>query len=652
MNARIDVCAAKCAVLRATPFDDHPVSFAVDPLRNDTSADQGGSTKATSTLQVDPLKFSASGCTVGRSGSATTVERMHVIHQCIHSRDRLIRMAALVAFHKNSQERIMQRVVRRSGALSRAVLAHAGAPAQRHVMRHVVRQSLQFTSAVASCAQQQAQSFGVARQALVRAFSASASGDESSWHDDANVIAVVYAQGLRALKKAKELIENDDLESAMGYLGVAANDDIGEAQYLLGSLLLDDDEDDEHGANDEEEGDDEDEKLVLDVETKRRQNYRADDPQDIRSIRKSARKAYKEYLQANSSAKPIGRMGKKGKTSIVQHATVNELDRAFGTTLKQFLDPKIKVRPLKDLQDGSELEQLEKADSTKAVEWIRRAADNKYESHREAHVQLGNLCLSQEPPLAFAASEWYSRAASARDPNPHPDALYNLGLMLYDGVEDAEPPFPASKSASIPYFVKAAEVGDASAQFFMGHLLHHGDEELGIEANMDSALMLINKAAEKGHGGAHFYLAQLYRSGDPVAKVEADQPKFLEHLDAAIELEDEDALFCMADIYFHGSDEFPEDLEQARRFYLAAADAGSADAFCCLGTIYYQGLGVKKDYERAFYYYQEAADRHSMEAWKNLAEMYSFGRGVPRNEATAESILKMLRKVQEEQQEE
>uniref|UniRef100_K3X6E8 Uncharacterized protein n=1 Tax=Globisporangium ultimum (strain ATCC 200006 / CBS 805.95 / DAOM BR144) TaxID=431595 RepID=K3X6E8_GLOUD len=524
---------------------------------------------------------------------------------------------------------MMQRVVRRSGALSRAILANAGTSAQRHM----VRQSPQFSSVAVSCAQQHAQSLGVARQALVRAFSASASGDE----------------GLRALKKAKELIESDDLESAMGYLGVAANDDIGEAQYLLGSLLLDDDEDDEHDLNDAEEGDDDDDKLILDVETKRRQNYRADDPQDIRSIRKSARKAYKEYLQANSSATPIGRMGKKSKASIVQHATVNELDRAFGTTLKQFLDPKTKVRPLKDLQEGSELEQLEKADSTKAVEWIRRAADN---NHREAHVQLGNLCLSQEPPLAFAASEWYSRAASARDPNPHPDALYNLGLMLYDGVEDAEPPFPASKSASIPYFVKAAEVGDASAQFFMGHLLHHGDEELGISANMDSALMLINKAAEKGHGGAHFYLAQLYRSGDPAANVAADQPKFLEHLDAAIELEDEDALFCMADIYFHGSDEFPEDLEQARRFYLAAADAGSADAFCCLGTIYYQGLGVKKDYERAFYYYQEAADRHSMEAWKNLAEMYSFGRGVPRNEATAESILKMLRKVQEEQQEE
>lgn len=268
--------------------------------------------------------------------------------------------------------------------------------------------------------------------------------------------------------------------------------------------------------------------------------------------------------------------------------------------------------------------------------------------HREAHVQLGNLCLSQEPPLALFASEWYSRACSARDPNPHPDALYNMGLLLFDGVEDAEPPFPAVKAASIPYFVRAAEAGDASAQFFMGHLLHQGDAELEIEANLESALMLIHKAAEAGHGSAHFYLAQLYRSGDPAHNVAPDADKFLVHLDAAIELQDDDALFCMGDMYFHGSDGFPEDLEQARRFYKAAAAEGSADAFCCLGTLYYQGLGVPVDHERAFLYYQEAADRHSMEAWKNLAEMYSFGRGVPRSQATANSILDMLRKVEDE----
>lgn len=191
----------------------------------------------------------------------------------------------------------------------------------------------------------------------------------------------MLAQGSRALKRAKELIEDDDLEAAMGFLSVAANDDIGEAQYLLGGLLLDDDDDDEDVETQGASENDGDEELVLDVEAKRRQTFRADDPQDIRSIRKSARKAYVEYLKANSAATPAIRLGKKEKAaaSVVQHATVSALDRAFGTTLKQFLDPKVKIRPLSEQPSSSgDLEQLHKADSTKAVEWIRRAAENKY----------------------------------------------------------------------------------------------------------------------------------------------------------------------------------------------------------------------------------------------------------------------------------
>lgn len=268
-------------------------------------------------------------------------------------------------------------------------------------------------------------------------------------------------------------------------------------------------------------------------------------------------------------------------------------------------------------------------------------------SHRDAHVVLGNLCQSHDPPMAHAASVWYSRVASAKDSKPHPDALYNLGLMLFDGVEHAEPPFPANRTAAVPFFVRAAEAGDTAAQFFMGQLLHQGDEELGIAANLKSGLMLIEMAADKGHSGALYYLAQLYRSGDEDHELEPDHDKFLKYLDAALELLDDDALFCMADIYMHGSDGFEQDKEQAHNFYLAAAEQGNADAFLCLGTLYYNGDGVAQDFEKAFLYYQEAAERDSMQAWKNLAEMYATGRGVPRNENTAKSILKMLKKAEE-----
>ncbi|KAH7470742.1 Protein sel-1-like protein 1 [Phytophthora ramorum] len=452
--------------------------------------------------------------------------------------------------------------------------------------------------------------------------------------------AVSENDAYEAFEKAKKLLDGDDLQQAMGYLGVAAHADIADAQYLLGSLLLNDGDDDEE---DEDEAQRKNKELIRDAEANRQRSSRPDDAQNIKEIRKSARAAYKQYLMEQKRKKQAKAARSDDAASLVQHATTGELDRAFGKTVELLLDPKAKLQPLLENADDHSDEGAAKMqlDTTKAVEWLRRAADN---HNRDAHVQLGNLCLSHDPPMALEASAWYSNVT--KNENPHPDALYNLGVMLFNGVDHAEPAFTGNKSASIPFFTRAAEVGDISAQFFMGMLLHQGDKDLGIEPSFQSGLMLIEMAASKGHPGALFYLAQLYRSGDEANKLAEDRAKFFEYLDKAMEVGDADAYFCMADIYFHGSDGFEQDYEQAHGFYMAAAEQGHADAFCCLGALYYNAIGVEKDYEKAFLYYQEAADRDSMEAWKNLAEMYTLGRGVPRNEATANAIVKMLKKVQ------
>ncbi|KAI9922376.1 hypothetical protein PsorP6_001728 [Peronosclerospora sorghi] len=440
----------------------------------------------------------------------------------------------------------------------------------------------------------------------------------------------------QALEKAKQFLDGSDMQQAMKYFGVAARANNAEAQYLLGSLLLHDDEEaDEDDARQRKTNE-----LIRDAQENRERAVRPEDAQTIREIRKSARAAYKQYLLEQKRKKEVKAMR---SASVVHHATTRELDRAFGKTIEFLLHPKSKLEPLREESDEDpEVDAPTQLDTTQAVEWIRRAADNNY---RDAHVELGNLCLSHDPPMALEASAWYLNVTE--DDNPHPDALYNLGIMLFNGVPHAEPMFIGNKSASIPFFTRAAEMGDLSAQFFMGTLLHQGDEDMEIEPNITSGIKLIEMAANKGHPGALYYLAQLYRSGDDDHKVEADRAKFLDYLDKAMEAGEADAYFCMADIYFHGSDGFDQDYEQARLFYMAAAEQGHADAYCCLGTLYYHGSGVEQDYTKAFLYYQEAAERDSMEAWKNLAEMYTVGRGVPRNEATATAIIKMLRKAEE-----
>ncbi|GLE07271.1 hypothetical protein PINS_up017331 [Pythium insidiosum] len=428
--------------------------------------------------------------------------------------------------------------------------------------------------------------------------------------------------GRHALAKAHDAIERDDIDEAMKHLSIAAHLDVADAQYLLGSLLHQDEGDDSEGASDDSE---DAAQLVADAETNRQRAADPDEPQDLRTIRKRARAAYKQYLlsQRSDASTPAGtRLAR----SIVQRATRAELDRAFGVTLTQLLDPATELRPLSSVA-ADETAANAVGDVTQAVEWLRRAAAH---GHRDAHVYLGNLCLEQEPPLATHALEWYFRVTPPRlQKDPHPDALCNIGMLLHDGVENAEPPIAADRAASVPFFVQAAEAGDASAQFFMGQLLRRSKTTAARSSSSRSSTARATRSTRSS----------------PTTTL------FLHYLDHAMQAGDEDALFCMADMYFHGSDGFDRDLEQARLFYEASAEAGSADAFCCLGALYYNGEGVKRDYEKAFMYYQEAADRHSMEAWKNLADMYYAGRGVPKNKATAESILKMLKKMEEEEEE-
>lgn len=164
----------------------------------------------------------------------------------------------------------------------------------------------------------------------------------------------------------------------MGQLSTAARADIGEAQYLLGTLLLHDESDEEETGGGERDA--EARALIHDAEENRQRSNDPEDARNLRDIRRSARKAYKQYLSAQAAKKQAAQeqAAAVAEASVVSHATTSQLDRAFGTTLQQFLDPKVKLAPL---GEGSEEEANAAAqvDGTKAVEWIRRAAENRYD---------------------------------------------------------------------------------------------------------------------------------------------------------------------------------------------------------------------------------------------------------------------------------
>lgn len=154
-----------------------------------------------------------------------------------------------------------------------------------------------------------------------------------------------------------------------------------------------------------------------------------------------------------------------------------------------------------------------------------------------------------------------------------------------------------------------------------------------------------------GHAGAIYYAALLHRTGDEVLEIVKSQEAFHSLLERACEAGDANAFFCLGDMYFHGSEGVEQDEGRAFRCFLEASKLGHADAMCSLGAMYYIGIGVGvegPDHRLAFDWYQRAADKGGddggphRQAWGNLASMYALGHGVPRSEETAKHILRFL----------
>ncbi|MGL6188451.1 MAG: tetratricopeptide repeat protein, partial [Holosporales bacterium] len=65
------------------------------------------------------------------------------------------------------------------------------------------------------------------------------------------------------------------------------------------------------------------------------------------------------------------------------------------------------------------------------------------------------------------------------------------------------------------WYRKAAEQGDASAQFNLGFILARGE---GVTKDLKKAVPLIQKEVEKGHGLARYNLGLMYDNGKSVGK--------------------------------------------------------------------------------------------------------------------------------------
>lgn len=128
-----------------------------------------------------------------------------------------------------------------------------------------------------------------------------------------------------------------------------------------------------------------------------------------------------------------------------------------------------------------------------------------------------------------------------------------------------------------------------------------------------------------------------------VASVQADEKALVKEALATLTLDtapyvllkadignDATANLVLAEASFHGTVLIKNHAE-AFKWYLRAADRGSAMAMNSLGYLYDNGIGVERNPQKAAAWYLQAAEHGYPSAWFNIANCYEYGVGVNQN---------------------
>ncbi|MCX6238370.1 MAG: tetratricopeptide repeat protein [Bacteroidia bacterium] len=127
-------------------------------------------------------------------------------------------------------------------------------------------------------------------------------------------------------------------------------------------------------------------------------------------------------------------------------------------------------------------------------------------------------------------------------------------------------------------FQRAAEEGDADAQYNLGVMYYFGDAG---EKDFAKAFVCFRKAADAGYAQAQYNLAGMYYFGEGTEK----------------------------------------DVFQAFNYYSKAAENGFSDAWKNLGDMYLNGDGIQKNVEKAILSFEKSADSGDDEARYELGRI-------------------------------
>ena len=162
-----------------------------------------------------------------------------------------------------------------------------------------------------------------------------------------------------------------------------------------------------------------------------------------------------------------------------------------------------------------------------------------------------------------------------------------------------EPPHDQVAAQYAATLQRAAEQGDAIAQYNLGVMYRNGQE---VPKDYAIAAKWFHKAAEQGEPQAQRDLGLAYAAGRGVAE---DMVIAVNWLRKAAEQEDRRALYALGLAYAAGRG-VPEDEVKAAQLWLKSAELEYFRAQNRMAYAYFRGQGVAKDESRAAYWSQKA----------------------------------------------
>lgn len=171
---------------------------------------------------------------------------------------------------------------------------------------------------------------------------------------------------------------------------------------------------------------------------------------------------------------------------------------------------------------------------------------------------------------------------------------------------------------AISFFEQSAELGNVTAQYYLGHIYKSGN---GTKVDLTKSRLWLEKASIAGNENAQVELANIYFS-------EANYPKAKEWFTKASEKNVTTAQRMLGIIYAEGLGT-EKDYKKSMDWYRKAAAANDSFSETEIGYLYKEGLGVKQDLQEAYKWYQKSADKNNQYGQLVLGWFFQQGLGVP-----------------------